>query len=69
MKSSNCSLVPSPLAKTVFYSYLVENNQKAMLNFYFKLRSSMKPSKFQIFFAKIVALWNAYKKCKTMVYG
>ena len=29
--------------KFQFYSYLVENNQKAMLNVYFKSRYSMKP--------------------------
>ena len=34
------------------YSYLVENSQKAKLNFNFKSRFSVKPSKLQIYFAK-----------------
>ena len=33
MKGSNCSLVPSPLAKIEFFSYLGENNQEATLKF------------------------------------
>ena len=47
----NCSLVPSLVAKNSFYSYLVENSQKAPLNFLFKSRFSVKPSKFPIYFA------------------
>ena len=50
MKSPNCSLVPSAPLKIEFYSYLVENSQKATLNFYFKSRFSVKPSKFQLNF-------------------
>ena len=38
--------------KTQFYSYLVEMSQKSTLNFYFKSRFSVKPSKFQIYLAK-----------------
>ena len=38
--------------KIQFFSYLVENSQKATLNFYFKSRFSVKHSKFQIYFAK-----------------
>ena len=37
--------------KIQFYSSLVENSQKASLNFFFKSRFSVKPSKFQIYFA------------------
>ena len=47
----NCSLVPSLVAKNSFYSYLVENSQKAPLNFLFQSRFSVKPSKFPIYFA------------------
>ena len=48
--------------KIPFYSYLVENSQKATLNFYFKSRFSAKPSKFSIYFAhdcdsKLFRLW------------
>ena len=50
-KYSSCSLVPSLPAKFEFYSYLVENSQKATLNFYFKSRFSVKPSKFSTYFA------------------
>ena len=39
------------LLKIKFYSYLVENGQKATINFYFKSRFSVKPIKFQIYFA------------------
>ena len=52
MKSSNYSLVPSPPAKNKIYSDLVENSQKATLNFHFNPRFLLKPSKFQIYFAK-----------------
>ena len=45
-------MYPVSSLKIRFYSYLVENSQKATLNFYFKLRFSVKPSKFQIYFAK-----------------
>ena len=38
--------------KIQFCSYLVKNSQKATLNFYFKSTFSVKPSKFQIYFAK-----------------
>ena len=34
-----------------FYSYLIENCQKATLNFYFKSSFSVKPSKVPIYFA------------------
>ena len=37
--------------KIQFYSYLVENSQKATINFFLKSRFSVKPSKFQIYFA------------------
>ena len=39
----------------ILYSYLVENNEKATLNFYFKLKFLVKPSKFPIYFAHVVA--------------
>ena len=39
-------------AKIQFHSYIVENRQKTMLNFYFKSRFSLKRAKFQIYFAK-----------------
>ena len=52
MKSSNYSLVPSPPAKNKIYSDLVENSQKATLSFHFNPRFLLKPSKFQIYFAK-----------------
>ena len=52
LKSSNYSLVPSPPAKNKIYSDLVENSQKATLNLHFNPRSLVKPSKFQIYFAK-----------------
>ena len=48
MKSSNYSLVPVFSLKIQFYSYLVENSQKATLNFYFKSIFFVKPSKFSI---------------------
>ena len=45
------SLVPSLLVKkNQFYCYLVENSQKATLNFYFKSKFSVKPSKFPKYF-------------------
>ena len=54
--SNDCSkLQPSPPTKIKFYSYVVENSQIARLNFYFKSRFSVKPTKFQIHFAKAVA--------------
>ena len=37
-----------------FYSSLIKNSQKATLNFYFNSRFSVKPSKLQIYFEKIV---------------
>ena len=37
--------------KVRFYIYLVENSQKATLSIYSKSRFSVKPSKFQIYFA------------------
>ena len=52
LKSSNYSLVPSPPTKNKIYSDLVENSQKATLNFHFNPRFLVKPSKFQIYFAK-----------------
>ena len=42
---------PVPSLKAKFYSYLIENSQKARLNFFFKSRFSVKPSKFPIYFA------------------
>ena len=36
MKSSNRSVVPIPFAKIKFFSYLVQDSQNEMLNFYFK---------------------------------
>ena len=51
MKNLNCNLVPNLLTKILSYSYLDENSQKATLNFYFKSRFSIKPSKFPIYFA------------------
>ena len=37
--------------KIQFYHYLVENTQKATLNFYFKSRFSVKTSIFPMYFA------------------
>ena len=51
-KAQTTALYPVFLLKIRFYSYLVENSQKAMLKFYFKSRFSMKPSKSQMYFAK-----------------
>ena len=52
MKTQTTSLVPSFFTKkNQFYSSLVEKSQKAMLNFYFKPRFSVKPTKFPICFA------------------
>ena len=42
---------PVLLLKIEFHSYLAENSQKPTLNFYFKSRFSVKPSKFPIYFA------------------
>ena len=50
-KAQTGTLYPVFLLKIRFYSYLVEKSQKATLNLYFKSRFSVKPSKFQIYFA------------------
>ena len=46
-KAQTTALHPVFSLKLRFYSYVVVNSQKAMLNFYFKSRFSVKPSKFQ----------------------
>ena len=48
--------------KIRIYSYLVENSEKTRLNFYFKSRFSVKPSKFQIYFTNNCRLkWQAWE--------
>ena len=46
------------MLKIQFYKYLVENSQKATLNFYLKSRFSVKPSKFPIYFANNCSVKN-----------
>ena len=60
-KARTRALYSVPSLKIRFYSYLVENSQKATLNFYFKSRFSVKPSKFQIYFAKDCKQWPELK--------
>ena len=50
-KAQTTALYPVFSLKIQFHSYLVENSEKAKLNFYLKSRFSMKPSKFPIYFA------------------
>ena len=50
-KAQTRALYPVFSLKTQFYSYLVENSQKATLKFYFKSRFSVKPGRSQIHFA------------------
>ena len=60
-KAQTRALYPLFSLKIRFCCYLVESNHKATLNLYFKLRFSVKPSKFQIYFAKECRLkfvWN-----------
>ena len=56
MKSSN----PVFSLKIQSYSYLVENSQKATLNFDFKSRFSVKPSKFQIYFLQKIVVAHGF---------
>ena len=50
---NNClQQLPVLSLKIKFNSYLVQNSKKPTLNFHFKSRFSVKPSKFQIYFAK-----------------
>ena len=51
-KAQNRVWYPVFSIKMKFYSYIVENSQKATLNFYLKPRFSVKPNKFQMYFAK-----------------
>ena len=51
LKVETRALYPVFSLKIRFYSYLVENSQKATLNFHFESGFSVKPSKFQIYFA------------------
>ena len=51
-KAQTTAQYPVLSLKTKFHSYLIENSQIATLNFPFKSRFSVKPSKFQIQFAK-----------------
>ena len=50
-KAQTRALYPVCSLEIQFYSYLAENSRKATLNSYFKLKFSVKPSKFQIYFA------------------
>ena len=50
-KAQTRALYPVFSLKVRFYSYLDENSQKATLSFYFKSRFSVKPSKFETYFA------------------
>ena len=50
-KAQTTTQDPAFSLKIQVYSYLVENSQKATLNFYFKSRYSVKPSKFSTSFA------------------
>ena len=68
MKYSNCSLVPSLLVKDSIRSYFVENSQKAMINVLFKLRLSVKPSKFSVYFVHDCrCLWLDVYVCLTYI--
>ena len=72
---------PVPLLTIKFYSYLVENSQKATLNFHFKLRFSVKRTKFQIYFAKdcvaskfslqltTLTFWTKFSQKRTFLIG
>ena len=65
-KAQTRALYPVLSLKIRFYSYLVENSQNVTLNFYFKSRFSVKPSKLKYILQTIVAPQKSVKKCKTL---
>ena len=63
-KAQTKALYPVFSLKIRFYKYVVENSQKAKLNFYYKSKFTVKPSKFKIYFANDYCLGGQRKGLK-----